>query len=162
VGRLSTMVPLALLVIGCGDEIAPVEDPCQAVALPLTGPAAGPTVTDVALEAQTGDGIVVLATATDPQGGDNLRDVLQTIGVFPDKRCEGEPILLQDDLVDSGVEESFGIAADASSPLFAEIAAATTWPVSVEFSDLDGNRVTAHVMARISSVAQGIVRADAE
>ncbi len=29
--------------------------------------------------------------------------------------------------------------------LFAEIAASTTWPASVDFSDLDGNRVTAHV-----------------
>jgi hypothetical protein len=104
-------------------------------------------------------GIVVLATATDPQGGDNLRDVLQTIGVFPDERCEGDAILLQDDLVDSGVEESFGIAASASSPLFAEIAASTTWPVSVDFSDLDGNRVTAHVIARIIPVDQGVVAA---
>jgi hypothetical protein len=132
---------------------------CHAVALPLTGPPAGPTISDVAIEAQTGDGIVVLATATDPQGGDNLRDVLQTIGVFPDERCEGDPILLQDDLVDSGVEESFGIAASASSPLLAEIAASTTWPVSVDFSDLDGNRVTANVIARIIPVDQGVVAA---
>jgi len=45
-------------------------------------------------------------------------------------------ILLQDDLVDSGVEESCGIAASASSKLFAEISGATTWPLSVDFSDL--------------------------
>jgi hypothetical protein len=158
--KLFTSIPLALLVVACGDETTPpVEDLCQVVALPLTGPAAGPTITDVAIEAQTGDGIVVLATATDPQGGDNLRDVLQTIGVFPDERCEGDPILVQDDLVDSGVEESFGIAASASSALFSEIAAATAWPVSVDFSDLDGNRVTANVLARIIPVDQGVVTA---
>jgi hypothetical protein len=115
-GSLSALVVLAILVIACTDQLTPpVEQVCQVQALPLTGPPAGPTVTDVTIEAQTGDGIVVLATATDPQGGDNLRDVLQTIGVFPDERCEGKPILLQDDLVDSGVEESFGIAASASS-----------------------------------------------
>jgi hypothetical protein len=56
-------------------------------------------------------------------------------------------ILLQDDLVDSGVEESCGIAASASSKLFAEISGATTWPLSVDFSDLDGTRVTSHVSA---------------
>jgi hypothetical protein len=161
-GRLSTLVLLAILV-ACTDEITPpVEALCQAMALPLTGPPAGPTITDVAIEAQTGDGIVVLATATDPQGGDNLRDVLQTVGVFPDERCEGNPILLQDDLVDSGVEESFGIAASASSPLFAKIAASTTWPVSVDFSDLDGNRVTGHVSARIIPVDQGAAASVAE
>jgi hypothetical protein len=162
-GRLSTPVLLAILVIACTDQLTPpVEHLCQVQALPLTGPPAGPTVTDVTIEAQTGDGIVVLATATDPEGGDNLRDVLQTIGVFPDERCEGQPILLQDDLVDSGVEEGFGIAASASSPLFAKIAASTTWPVSVDFSDLDGNRVAANVSARIIPVEQGVVRSVAE
>jgi hypothetical protein len=162
-GRLSTLVVLAILVIACTDQLTPpVEHVCQVQALPLTGPPAGPTVTDVTIEAQAGDGIVVLATATDPEGGDNLRDVLQTIGVFPDERCEGKPILLQDDLVDSGVEESFGIAASASSPLFAKIAASTTWPVSVDFSDLDGNRVTANVSARIIPVEQEGVRSVAE
>jgi hypothetical protein len=162
-GRLSTLVLLAILVIACTDQLTPpVEHLCQVQALPLTGPPAGPTVTDVTIEAQTGDGIVVLATATDPEGGDNLRDVLQTIGVFPDERCEGQPILLQDDLVDSGVEEGFGIAASASSPLFAKIAASTTWPVSVDFSDLDGNRVAANVSARIIPVEQGVVRSVAE
>jgi hypothetical protein len=162
-GRLSTLVLLAILVIACTDQLTPpVEHLCQVQALPLTGPPAGPTVTDVTIEAQAGDGIVVLATATDPEGGDNLRDVLQTIGVFPDERCEGQPILLQDDLVDSGVEEGFGIAASASSPLFAKIAASTTWPVSVDFSDLDGNRVAANVSARIIPVEQGVVRSVAE
>jgi hypothetical protein len=162
-GRLSTLILLAILGIACSDDTTPpADDLCHTVALPLTGPPAGPTITDVAIEAQTGDGVVVLATATDPQGGDNLRDVLQIVGVFPDERCEGDPILLQDDLGDSGVEESFGIAASASSPLFTEIAASTTWPVSVDFSDLDGNRVTANVNARIIPVDQGVVAAVAE
>jgi hypothetical protein len=47
-------------------------------------------------------------------------------------------ILLQDDLEGSGVEESRGIAASASSKLFTEISGATTWPLSVDFLDLDG------------------------
>ena len=149
-GRRSILVLLAIPVMACSDDATrPVEDLCDAVALPLTGPAAGPTITDVALEVQTGDGIVVLATATDPQGGENLQDVLQTVGVFPDDRCAGDPILLQDDLVDSGVEESFGSAASPSSSLFADIAAATSWPVSVDFADVDGNRITARVNARV-------------
>ena len=71
-------------------------------------------------------------------------------------------ILLQDDLVDSGVEESCGIAASASSKLFAEISGATTWPLSVDFSDLDGNRVTSHVSALVIPVDQGTVGSVAE
>jgi hypothetical protein len=57
--------------------------------------------------------------------------------------------------VDSGVEESYGIAASASSKLFAEIAAATTWPLSVDLSDLDGNRVASHVSALVISGGSG-------
>jgi hypothetical protein len=142
---------LSLSLVSCGDQAStdPV-DVCQTVALPLAGSQGGPTVTDVALDPQVGEGVVVLATATDPDGTDNMLTVLQTIGVFPDAVCEGPPIVLQDDLACSGCEESFGIAVSpANQSLFAEIAASVTWPVMVEFSDLDGHQTTGRVRARV-------------
>jgi len=101
---------------------------------------------------QQGTGIVVFATATDPQGSADLRDVLQSVGVFPDERCEGAPIVIQDDLVGSGIEETFGTAVEASSKqsLYASIAAAATWPVELDFRDIGGNRTTGHVRARVT------------
>jgi hypothetical protein len=104
----------------------------------------------MALEAQDGDGIVVLVTAADPQGSENLRDVLQIVRVFQDQQCDGSPIVLQDDVAYSGVQESFGIAVPASNQaLFNTIAAADSWPVAVEFSDANGNVTSGRVMARI-------------
>jgi hypothetical protein len=106
-------------------------------------------ITDVGLEVQN-EGIVVLATATDPQGSENLRDIPQIIRVFQDARCEGSPIVLQDDLVASGVEESFGTAVPASNgPLFSAISAAASWPVELDFADADGNSTSAQVLARV-------------
>ena len=136
----------------CGDDPVRPDDACDTIALPLSGDADGPVITDVALEVQPGSGIVAIATATDPGGDDNLRDVLQSIGVFPDVRCEGQPIVIQDDLAGSGVEETFGTVVDgaANPSLCAAIAAATTWPVAVEFRDVDGNRTTGRVRARVS------------
>jgi hypothetical protein len=122
---------------------------CQIVELPLTGESNAPVITDVALEAQEDDGIVVLATATDPQGSKNMRDVLQIIRVFQDAHCEGSPIVLQDDLASSGVEESFGIAVPRTNQLFDVIAAAEQWPVEVEFRDLDDNSTSGRVFARV-------------
>jgi hypothetical protein len=147
------LIFLSAWVVSCGGKATTdPDDMCQPVALPLAGSLSGPTVTDVALEPQVGEGIIVLATATDPQGSDNMLDVLQTIGVFPDAGCEGPPIPIQDDLACSGCEESFGIAVSASTnpALFDAIAAAVTWPVTVEFSDLDGNRTSGQVLARIA------------
>jgi hypothetical protein len=146
------LATLALLLssVSCGDNPAPTaNDICQTVDLPLTGDAAGPTVVDVALEPQTGDGLVVLATATDPEGTENMADVLQTIGVFPDAVCQGSPIMVQDDLACSGCEESFGPAVPSNAPLFNEIAAAQTWPVTLDFFDLDGHRTQGRVLARV-------------
>ena len=48
--------------------------------LPLNGDPAGPTVVDVALEPQTSDGVIVLATVTDPEGTDNMLDGHRTQG----------------------------------------------------------------------------------
>ena len=146
-----TTLVLLLLGVSCGDNPAPTaEDICQTVPLPLSGDPAGPTVTDVALEPQSGDGVVVLATATDPEGTDNMLGVLQTVGVFPDPVCQGSTIVLQDDLACSGCEESFGIAVPPTNQsLYNEIAAAQTWPVTLDFSDLEGHRIQGRVLARV-------------
>ena len=141
---------LTLLLSCSGDNAGPAGDSCHPEDLPLSGEQNAPVITDVALEAQTGEGIVVLITATDPQGSGNLRDVLQIVRVFQDQGCEGSPIVLQDDVASSGVEESFGIAVPSSTqPLFDAIASADSWPVELEFSDANGNATSGRVMARI-------------
>jgi hypothetical protein len=141
---------LLLSGVSCSDNAAPdAADLCQTVALPLTGDPAGPTVTDVALDPQVGEGVVVLATATDPAGTDNMLNVFQTIGVFADPLCRDATIMVQDDLACSGCEESFGIAVGATHALFDEIAAAETWPVTLDFTDVDGHRTLGRVLARI-------------
>lgn len=149
--RLYVPLFLSLSLLSCGDDATtdPV-DVCQTVPLPLVGSQGAPTVTDVALDPQVGEGVVVLATATDPEGTDNMLTVVQTIGVFPDEVCEGPPIVLRDDLACSGCEESFGIAVSSDNQsLFANIAASVTWPVTVDFSDLDGHHTTGRVRARV-------------
>lgn len=119
--------------------------------LPLGGEANAPMVTAVALEDQGGQRIVVHVTATDPQGDADLIDVNQTVGVFRNDRCEGTPILLQDDLAGSGIEESFGTAVDTTTDadLYAAIAGAETWPVELTFRDAGGNAVSGRVEARV-------------
>jgi hypothetical protein len=143
---------LCLTFLSCGgDNAGPIgNDSCGAVDLPLSGEQNAPVVTDVALEAQSGEGIVVLVTAADPQGSVNLRDVLQIVRVFQDDRCNGSPIVVQDDLASSGVQESFGVAVPSSNQtLFNIIAAADSWPVALEFTDANGNATSGRVMARI-------------
>ena len=143
---------LCLLLLSCGDDKSGPsgDDTCQVVDLPLSGEQNAPVITDVALEAQSGDGIVVLVTAADPQGSTNLRDVLQIVRVFQDDRCNGSPIVVQDDLAYSGIQESFGVAVPSSNQtLFNIIAAADSWPVALEFTDVNGNATSGRVMARI-------------
>lgn len=148
--RLSSVI-LFSSVVSCSDSADSAgNDSCQLVDLPLTGESNAPVVTDVALEPQPGEGIVVLATAADPQGSEDLRDVPQIIRVFQDARCETSPIVVQDDLTASGVEESFGIAVPATNQaLFNAIAEAESWPVEVEFRDIDDNSTSARVLATI-------------
>lgn len=142
---------LSLSIISCSDNAGTNgADSCQVEELPLTGNSDAPVVTDVALEAQADEGIVVLATATDPQGSGNLRDVPQTVRVFQDARCQLSPIVLQDDLAGSGVEKRFGTAVPATNQsLFATIAEAERWPVAVEFRDIDDNSTSGRVLARV-------------
>jgi hypothetical protein len=142
---------LCLWLLSCGyDNAGPAENgSCHAEELPLSGEQNAPVITDVALETDT-EGIVVLVTAADPQGSESLRDVLQIVRLFQDELCDGSPIVLQDDLPYSGVQESFGVAVPSSNQaLFNTIAAADTWPVAVEFSDVNGNTTSGRVMARI-------------
>jgi hypothetical protein len=141
---------ISLPLLSCGDSPTDSGSQCGTVALPLAGATNAPTVTDVGLEIQIG-AVVLVATAVDPQGDANVQGVLQTIGVFPDDRCAGAPIVLQDDLANSGVEETFGtVVSSTDNPqLYTTIAAAANWPVAVDFVDLDGNQTTGRVRARI-------------
>jgi hypothetical protein len=134
-----------------GDGVQPEDDRCNLQSLPLSGADDGPVLVDVGLEIQAGEGVIIVATATDPQGSENLRDVLQSVGVYPDEGCRGTPRTLLDDLVGSGVEETFGTAVDADTDaaLVATIAAALSWPVQVDFVDLDGHRTQGDLLARI-------------
>lgn len=152
------MKPHEVIAIAClgitascgGVSTAPGTD-CVTGAFPLSGSANGPVVVAVSLEVQSG-GIVVLATATDPQGTQNLLGVQQSISVFANVQCTGTPLLVQDDLAGSGIEESFGtvVALSDNPTLFAAIKAATSWPVVLDFSDRDGNRTAGRVMATVN------------
>jgi len=143
---------MAFIVIGvsCDSGTTEPQQNCQAVSLPLSGSAAAPVVVAVSLEVQT-SGIVVLATATDPQGTENLLGVNQSISVFANAQCNGTPLVVQDDLAGSGVEESFGTVVGSSEnpSLYNAIAAAASWPVAVDFRDQNGNRTMGRVMATV-------------
>lgn len=135
---------------GCTESSTAPVDRCDLSPLPLRSGAAAPVVTEVTLEVQT-SGIVLAATADDPQGTSDLLGVRQTAGIFPDMRCEGMPLLLGDDLAGSGLEETFGTVADAVAhrSLYTAISTAERWPVVVDFRDKSGNRTTGRVMARV-------------
>lgn len=139
------------MLLSCGDEATPTAADCVLDPLPLEGQAGAPTITDVGLEDQGGEFIVLHVTATDPQGSADLIDVNQTVGVFRNDRCEGTPISLQDDLAGSGTEETFGTVVDvATDPdLYSAIAGAETWPVELNFRDIGGNVVSGRVAARV-------------
>jgi hypothetical protein len=149
-GRVIVALVFQIALNGC-DETTEVVDRslCQLEVLPFSGSAEAPVLTDVGLEVQV-DGIVPVATATDPQGFPNVDGVLQTLGVYPDTRCEGLPVEVQDDLAGVGIEETFGTAVPATeADFYGAIAAAATWPVRVRFSDVDGNVTEGDVSARL-------------
>ena len=122
---------------------------CRSVELPLSGSSNAPLITEGALELRQRGGVFVLATVTDPQGSDNLSDVPQIIKVFQDSECRQSPIVVQNDVSGSGMEESFGNAVSRSSPLFDAIAGAELWPVELDFRDIDGNRTSGRVLASV-------------
>lgn len=146
---------ILLFVVSCGDDTGPdgvgggSDGACELEELPVQGSSNAPLVTDVALEVQDQGGIVLHATASDPQGDDDLHDVPQIIRVFQDPLCETSPIVLQDDLVGSGVEETFGTAVERGTALYDAIAASETWPVEVDFTDANDNTTQAQVLARV-------------
>lgn len=147
--RLLLLPFLLLPACGKGGQ-GPVADACRAETLPLVGSGAAPTVADVALEVHD-YGIVLLATATDPQGSANLLNVQQRIGIFPDSACAGAVITLQDDLSGSGLEESFGTALTPAqnASLYHAIASSRRWPVQVDFADREEHTTRGRVMARV-------------
>jgi hypothetical protein len=149
--RVNAWAAVMVFVAACGsDGVMPNDDRCATVALPLSGGANGPTVTEVVLEVQSS--VVTLAlTATDPQGSDNLRAVTQTARIFTNLRCEGSPIVLTDDIAYSGLEETFGTVVEAAQNrmLYDLMSAAANWPVQVELADRDGNTTAGRVRARI-------------
>lgn len=150
--RIPLVFSLLFSILACGDGTGPDKDDlCMTVPLPLSDDPNGPTVVDVGLELQPGEGVIIVATATDPQGTANLRDVQQTVGVFPDQKCKGTPLTLHDDLVGSGIEETFGTAVSFSDnlALYRAIEAASTWPVDLSFGDADGHRTEGRALARI-------------
>ena len=150
--RLMAIALVAPFFFHCtaGDPTAPQVDMCNASALPLAGDIAGPTVTDVRLQFE-GSFIVAHAIATDPDGTDDLVNVLQQITVFQDDRCTGGFIILRETLMASGMDQSFGIAVtfNEDQSLYNELVFAVTWPVGVVFSDASGHTTTGRVRARV-------------
>lgn len=144
---IALLIPLAGFT-GCDDGPGDPGNDCNADTLPLSASADAPTIVAVRLEVEA-NGILFLVTATDPQGTSNLLDVVQSVGIFPDRLCEGTPVVRTDDLAGSGVEESFGIVVDPAVDLalYGAIAAASSWPVEVDFEDGDGNRTFGRVFA---------------
>ena len=159
--RSLALLVLALSLAACGDDDVNgnqnptpngcFDDGCTTNDLPFTGGTDFPTVTNVTLECQS-QSVVVLATVSDPQGTANLLNVIQTVGVYPDADCVGTSIDLQDDLAGSGLEESFGDAVLAASnqTLYDQICSCAFWPVTVRFTDLDGNVTTGRVAALVT------------
>jgi hypothetical protein len=122
---------------------------CDAMSFPIMGNVEGPVVTDVSIEL-VGSDAILRATATDPQDSPNLAGVGQSIGVFQDRLCSTETVVIQQ-IVESGVQKTFGPVATVQDnpPLYTAIAASLSWPVEVEFTDVDGNKTMGRVRARI-------------
>lgn len=150
--KLVALASVAVLgTVACGSSSVTVEDACMTEPLPLVDDASGPTITDVGLEIQPGEGVIVVATATHPDGTAAFDGVMQSVGVFPDSACAGLPIIIQDDLAGSGLEETFGtvVSATDDSELFDAIQSREAWPVEVDFRDIDGKGTTGRVLARV-------------
>ena len=160
-GLKSFVVPIALaLGLGsCNEESATntgmtdncYEGGCSTRDLPLVDGPDAPALLEVKLECQD-HAVVLLATASDPQGTDNLRNILQTFGVYPDKDCQGTTLTVQDDFFGVGVEESFGDAVvRATHPaLYDQICGCPRWPVQAQLIDADGNTTSGRVVANVT------------
>ena len=148
-GTFVVWVAAAVGVAACADSdpVSPA-DRCDLRTLPLVGSASAPTVEAVSIEIQS-SGLVLLLTATDPQGTEDLVGVVQQVGVYPDETCVGPPVPASDDLACSGCEESFGTVVSSGESLYQEVAVAETWPVMVTVSDVEGNTTSGNVAARV-------------
>jgi hypothetical protein len=147
---IALVSPLFLQCTG-GDPSGPTQaDLCNATTLPLSGSPDGPTVTDVRLQFE-GSIIYAHVIATDPQGTDDLLNVIQRITVFQDRQCAGSFVTLRKSLMGSGVDESFGavLTFGEDQSLYNEMVFAVTWPVGVVVADASGNATMGRVLARV-------------
>lgn len=151
---LLAMLSCSLLLLACGDGGALSFDPgqCSVDELPLQDGTGAPTLTDITLEVQGTDQIVLFVTVEDDEGFSGLSGVVQEAGVFPDDRCEGVPIEVQGELDCSGCEQSLGSVVESSADpaLFDEISGSTEWPVEVTLEDVDGNITSGQVEATVT------------
>lgn len=147
--RLYLAAALSSFAACSSDSITEPTDTCGFVSIPFSGSGNAPRITSVILEVQD-HGVVAAATATDPQGTDNVLNIQQSFSVFRNARCEGTTILIRDDIA-SGQEETFGTVFEKSTDgaLYNAIKAATTWPVTLDFVDRDGNRTTGKFRAQV-------------
>jgi hypothetical protein len=152
------LVLLSLMSLLACSESDPMSGPgpcisadCGVRSLPMSDAADAPALIEAALECQS-HAVVALVTVTDPQGTDDLLTVQQSVGVATNDNCSGTPILLQDDLAGSGLEESFGdaVRADTMPGLYEAICGCTEWAIQVELSDLEGNTTSGWVAARVT------------
>ena len=138
---------LLMPLLSCDPSSTGSDDMCNALGFPITGAPNGPVVTNVSIEL-VGSQAVVRATATDDS--ETLAGVVQSVGVFQDRLCTTELIVLTAE-VESGTQKTFGTVATTQDnpPLYTAIASSLSWPVQVEFSDTDGNTTMGRARATI-------------
>lgn len=68
-----------------------------------------------------------------------------------DKDCQGTALTVQDNLVDVGVEESFGetVVRMDNPTLYDRICGCNSWPVQAQLEDVDGNATSGRVVANV-------------
>lgn len=121
--------------------------------LPLSGDAAGPVVASITLQCVGSELSGLRATATDPQGTEDLDDTSPLVRVFLDADASGDPVEVQLRFGDGYFFASdFGLtsASDALMPSAAAICAGGSWPVQVLFPDETGHVTQGEVMATVS------------
>jgi hypothetical protein len=140
-----------VLLAGCGSGSAIDATACGLRELPLRAGADAPVVERATLECQ-GSNVVALAVVSDPQGSADLSNVPQRLTVFLDRKCSAAAAPLVDDVVGSGVEESFGPALTGAehAAAIAQLCASADWPVRLEVRDASGNAVTGTVRAAVT------------
>lgn len=158
-GRLllaTTLVTALTVLAACSGDggltvIDEGDEGCVTADLPFSSSEPAPEVTDVTLDVQDDQRVVLLATITDPQGDENIQNIEQTISVFRDNQCQTTTVTLTDDFACSGCEESFGalVTLDDDEQFFQAINASAVWPVEVDIQDADGNTTSGQLLAEV-------------